>query len=119
MGLAHPGICPYGVFTARCGQSFFLSIQNQREWQRLCEEGIQQSDLLKDQHCLDNETRVAHREFVDEQVQQEVSAMDYAQVLERFTDADLAFAPVNEMTDLKSHPDFHTYTVKVGDALVE
>ena len=45
--------------------------------------------------------------------------MDYAQVLERFTDADLAFAPVNEMTDLKSHPDFHTYTVKVGNELVE
>lgn len=119
MGLAHPGICSYGVFTARCGQSFILSIQNQQEWQRLCEEGIQQPDLLKYQSCLDNETRVANREFADEQVQQVVSAMDYAQVLERFTEADLAFAPVNAMTDLKSHPDFNTYTVKVGDALVE
>ena len=119
VGLAHPGICPYGVFTARCGQSFILSIQNQREWQRLCSVGIQQRKLLKDQRCLDNETRVAHREFVDGQVQSAISAMDYAQVLEQFRLADLAFAPVASMTDLKSHPDFHTYSVKVGDELVE
>ncbi|MDB2416678.1 CoA transferase [Pseudomonadales bacterium] len=119
VGLAHPGICPYGVFTARCGQSFILSIQNQREWQRLCEEGIQQPDLFKDQRCRDNETRVSNRDFVDRQVQLGVSAMDYAQLSERFTQADLAFAPVNSMAHLKSHPDFHTYTVKVGDELIE
>jgi formyl-CoA transferase len=119
VGLAHPGICPYGVFTAQCGQSFILSIQNPREWERLCEKGIRRPDLLKDQRCLDNETRVAHREFVDGEVQQGVSAMDYAQVFEKFTEADLAFAPVNSVTNLKSHPDFHTYVVKVGDESIE
>ena len=45
--------------------------------------------------------------------------MDYAQLSERFTKADLAFAQVNSMAHLKSHPDFHTYTVKVGNELVE
>ena len=56
VGLAHPGICPYGVFTAQCGQDFVLSIQNEREWQRLCEVGIARTDLLADARCVDNPT---------------------------------------------------------------
>jgi crotonobetainyl-CoA:carnitine CoA-transferase CaiB-like acyl-CoA transferase len=119
VGLAHPGICPYGVFTARCGQSFILSIQNQREWQRLCDMAIERSELLGDPRCSDNETRVAHRQFVDKQVQQAVDKMDYDQVRARFNAADLAFAPVNAIADLKAHPDFHTYGVEVGSQVVE
>jgi len=119
LGLAHPGICPYGVFVAGCGRSFILSIQNQREWERLCDAGIQRPELRLDPRCADNETRVANREFVDGQVQQAVSLMDYTQVQQQFDAADLAFAPVNAISDLKSHPDFHTVGVEVGGSLVQ
>ena len=39
-------------------------------------------------------------------------------VEERFNRTDLAFAPVNELGSLKSHADFHTFDVTVGDATV-
>ena len=119
VGLSHPGICPYGVFTSSCGQSFILSVQNQREWVRLCEIGLQLPELAQDDRCRDNETRVANRAFVDQAVQDAVSTMTYAQVSQRFDQADLAFAPVNDVTALKQHPDFHTFAVQVGDVLID
>ena len=119
VGLAHPGICPYGVFTAQCGQGFILSVQNEREWQRLCAKGIGRDDLLDDKRCKDNESRVAHREFVDTAVQKAVSEMPYVLVQERFDAADLAFAPVHQISTLKTHEDFHTFDVMVGDMLIQ
>lgn len=118
IGLAHPGICPYGVFTAQCGQGFILSVQNEREWQQLCHTGISREDLATDPRCQDNETRVDNRAFVDAAVQEAISQMPYSRVEEFFNRADLAFAPVNELGNLKSHTDFHTFDVTVGDATV-
>src|SRR4051794_39705496 len=37
IGLAHPSIAPYGVFTSKDGKSVLISIQNEREWVILCE----------------------------------------------------------------------------------
>ena len=119
VGLAHPGICPYGVFSARCGQDFVLSIQNEREWQRLCNVGIARPDLLADVRCLDNQTRVQHREHVDETVQDAIAQLDYSSVQQRFSEADLAFAPVNPIGGLKTHEDLHTFSVQVGTTVVE
>ena len=118
IGLAHPGICPYGVFTAQCGQGFILSVQNEREWRQLCLTGISRDELATDPRCQDNETRVENRTFVDAAVQEAISQMTYQVVEERFTRADLAFAPVNELGSLKSHADCHTVDVTVGDATI-
>lgn len=119
MGLAHPGICPYGVFTAQCGQDFVLSIQNEREWQRLCKIGIVRTDLLADVRCIDNPARVDNRDFVDSAVQGAVAKLRYTEIQARFAQADLAFAPVNAIGELKTHPDFHTFEVAVGETTVE
>jgi crotonobetainyl-CoA:carnitine CoA-transferase CaiB-like acyl-CoA transferase len=118
IGLAHPGICPYGVFTAQCGQGFILSVQNEREWRQLCHTGISRAELATDPRCQDNETRVDNRTFVDNAVQEAIAQMSYDTIEERFNRADLAFAPVNELASLKSHGDFHTFDVMVGEATI-
>lgn len=118
VGLAHPGICPYGVFNSACGQAFILSIQNEREWQRLCDIALQRDDLRDDPRCADNASRVANREFVDSRVQEVLASVTYESIQQRFDLADLAFAPVNAMTNLKSHSDFHTFDVEVAGSLV-
>jgi crotonobetainyl-CoA:carnitine CoA-transferase CaiB-like acyl-CoA transferase len=51
-------------------------------------------------------------------VQEAISQMPYTRVEECFTRADLAFAPVNALGSLKSHADFHTFDVTVGDATI-
>lgn len=114
VGLAHPGICPYGVFTSADGVSFILSIQNEREWQRLCDVGIENPELTTDTRCSNNPTRVANRVFVDATVQYAFAQLDYQIIGRRLDLADVAFAPVSEISALKDHPDFHTETVRVG-----
>lgn len=114
VGLAHPGICPYGVFVSADRQRFILSIQNEREWQRLCEIGLERADLMHDLRCEDNEARVANRAFVDGEVQGVFALANYDSIEARLNKADLAFAPVNTLEALKDHPDFHTLTTRVN-----
>ncbi len=115
VGLAHPGICPYGMFTSADGVSFIMSIQNEREWQRLCQVGIESPELAADSRCADNPTRVANRVFVDATVQYAFAQLDYQSISQRLDLADVAFAPVSDISALKDHADFHTETVQVGD----
>jgi len=119
VGLAHPGICPYGVFTSADGQPFVLSIQNEREWRRLCEVGIHRAELITDGRCTDNETRVKHRGFVDGVLQDVFGRLGYAAVEQQLGQADLAFAPLNTVAQLKTHADFRTQAVVVGEELIE
>ncbi len=114
VGLAHPGICPYGVFAAADGRQFVLSIQNEREWQRLVETALDAPELMADARCRDNATRVAHRDFVDGAVQERLALWRYAELAARLDEADVAFAPLNGIADLKLHPDFHTQEIDVG-----
>lgn len=113
VGLAHPGICPYGVFASADEQRFVLSVQNEREWQQLCRIGLHRPELIDDSRCANNESRVAHREFVDGAVQDVFGAIGYSEVSARLTAADVAFAPLNSVSALASHSDFHTDSVHV------
>jgi formyl-CoA transferase len=119
VGLAHPSICPYGVFASADGVSFIMSIQNEREWQRFCQVGIENPGLALDERCGDNPTRVANRVYVDATVQYAFAQLSYQTISQRLDRADVAFAPVSEISALKEHPDFHTETVRVGDIDIE
>ena len=119
VGLAHPGICPYGVFVSADEQRFVLSIQNEREWQQLCRVGLDSGEMLEDPRCQGNETRVANREFVDGALQQTFAELTYAVISQRLAAADVAFAPLNPVSALLSHGDFHTESVRVQDQAIE
>ncbi len=119
IGLAHPGICPYGVFVSADDKPFVISIQNEREWQRLCSTGIDGGELLHDERCRDNETRVRHRSYVDEYLQTQFGALLYEEIDAQLSRADLAFAPVNEVADLAQHPDLRTAPITVAGQQVD
>ena len=118
VGLAHPGICPYGVFVSRDDVPFVLSIQNEREWERLCS-AVEQTDLLTDTRCTDNATRVSNRNFVDGVFESTFGALSYTSIKAKLEIADLAFAPVNPVSALARHPDFRTTQVLVGAESVQ
>ena len=105
IGLAHPGICPYGVFLSGDGQPFILSIQNEREWVRLIDQVIIERDLLEDPRCLTNEVRVENRRYVDDKIGGELKKLLYSEIENRFSRADLAQAPLMGIQDLKKHLD--------------
>src|SRR3954465_7770963 len=58
IGLAHPSIAPYGVFTSKDGKSVLISIQNEREWVILCERVMREPSLSRDPRFASNVARV-------------------------------------------------------------
>ena len=105
MGLAHPSIAPYGVFHSKDGKGILISIQSEREWKKLCADVLDQPDLPDDPRFANMVERVqqprAHRQDRRRQLWQ---AMTRDELLKRLADADIAFAEVNTMADLATHP---------------
>jgi itaconate CoA-transferase len=104
IGLAHPSIAPYGVFRSKDGKDILISIQNEREWKKLCAEVLDQPDLPNDPRFANMVERVRHRQLTDKMVGDSFASMTRDQLLKRLSDADIAFAEVNTMADLASHP---------------
>jgi crotonobetainyl-CoA:carnitine CoA-transferase CaiB-like acyl-CoA transferase len=104
MGLAHPSIAPYGVFTSKDGKDILISIQSEREWKTLCAEVLDQPALLSDPRVANMVERVRHRDFTDKTVADSFASMTRDELLKRLSDADIAFAEVNTMADLAIHP---------------
>jgi formyl-CoA transferase len=104
MGLAHPSIAPYGVFRSRDGKDILISIQSEREWKKLCADVLGQPDLPNDARFANMVERVRNRAQTDKAVGDIFATMTRDELLERLSDADIAFAEVNTMADLAHHP---------------
>ncbi len=104
MGLAHPSIAPYGVFRSKDGKDILISIQSEREWKKLCADVLGQPDLPNDPRFANMVERVRNRQLTDTTVGNSFATMTRDDLLQRLSDADIAFAEVNTMADLASHP---------------
>jgi len=104
IGLGHPTISPYGVFTSKDGKPILISIQNDREWRSLCKGVIGENSLGKDPRFATNLARVRHRPQTDGRVAEAFAAATHDELVERLTKADIAFAEVNGMEELSRHP---------------
>ena len=111
VGLAHPSIAPYGVFVTRDDKKILISIQNEREWVKLCREALDDPHFADDPRFNVNVRRVENRAATDARVQASFARFDNAQMIARLEKAGIAFAAVNEMTDLLAHPALSTITL--------
>ncbi|MDB5554662.1 MAG: L-carnitine dehydratase/bile acid-inducible protein [Rhizobium sp.] len=111
MGLAHPSIAPYGVFRSMDGKDILISIQSEREWKTLCAKVLGSAELAADPRLINGVERVRHRAFTDQTVSDIFGALSRDALLQRLTDADIAFAEVNTMADLSTHPHLRRITV--------
>jgi len=104
MGLAHPSIAPYGVFSSKDGKDILISIQSEREWKKLCAEVLGQPNLPDDPRFSNMLERVRNRAATDKVVGDVFGSLNRDELLKRLDDADIAFAEVNSMADLTVHP---------------
>ncbi|MEM6703071.1 MAG: CaiB/BaiF CoA-transferase family protein [Acidobacteriota bacterium] len=114
VGLAHPGIAPYGVFESGDGQSFVLAVQNEREWRSLCERVLQRPEWTQDERTATNAARVRHRELVDRAVQDAAAGRSYPSMEEKLVAADIAHAPVHDVGGLVRHRDLLLREIEVA-----
>jgi formyl-CoA transferase len=111
IGLAHPSISPYGVFASRDGAQILISIQNEREWRMFCRDVLQDETIADDPRFCTNVSRVANRAETDGMVARAFGGLPRAEVIDRLTRSDTAFAEVNDMAALSAHPHLRRTTV--------
>lgn len=104
VGMAHPSIAPYGVFTARDGEPILISVQSDREWAKLCRDFLHRPELAADPRFATNVARVANRAETDAVVAEGFARLDSAAAIESLLDADVALARVSDMERLSTHP---------------
>jgi len=76
VGLHHPSIAPYGAYETSDGIKTILSIQNEREWVRLCGEVLQLPDLVTDVGFSSNTLRVKNRVALDQAIASVLAGID-------------------------------------------
>ncbi len=103
-GLKHPSIAPYGAFTCSDGKQILLSIQNEREWLSLCREALGDETIATDPRFVTNSLRVENRQTLDSMIATHFGQFTRAQIIEKLTDASVAYGRVSDLADLAAHP---------------
>lgn len=111
VGIAHPSIVPYGVFRSADGQDIVIAVQNEREWQALVATVLQDQGLLSDERYSDNSARTARRSEVDAIIAQAFARRSADEIVALLEQARVAFAMVNDVAALATHPHFRRMTV--------
>ncbi len=111
-GLHHPTIAPYGAYRCGDGRQLLLSIQNEREWQRLCSDVLQQPDLPENPKFSSNVKRVESRAALDDIINTVFAAHSIDQLAVMLQTAQIAFGRLNTMDDFAAHPQNRFVTVR-------
>ena len=113
-GLHHPTIAPYGAY--RCGDDrmLLISIQNEREWLRLCSDVLDQPDLPQNPKFDSNVRRVANRASLDAIMNGVFSQYSIDKIAEKLQAAQIAFGRLNDMDVFTQHPQNRFVSVRTS-----
>jgi len=103
-GAHHATIVPYGPFKAGDGGTVFLSIQNEREFERFCEVVLERKDLSLDTRFSTGPSRAKNRSAMHEEIGRVFSKLTAEKILERLEKADIANAKLSSMQEFWDHP---------------
>ncbi len=115
LGLAHPSIAPYGVFRTGNGKDILISVQSDREWVSLCDVFMKNSAMARDPRFATNVARVANRPATDQMLRETFLSLDDIEARSRLTNADIAFASLNDMASLSRHPHLRRMIVETSN----
>jgi len=103
-GAYHATIVPYGPFRAGDGGTVFLSIQNEREFERFCEVVLSNPSLRNDPRFSNGPARSQNREVMHREIEEVFRDLSTSQLIERLEVAGIANARLNTMQDFWDHP---------------
>jgi len=103
-GAAHATIVPYGPFRAGDGKTVFLSIQNEREFARFCDQVLGEPALARDPRFSSSPARLQHREAMHAQIERVFATLDAGVVEARLEAAGIANARLNTLQEYWNHP---------------
>jgi itaconate CoA-transferase len=103
-GARHAVIAPYGPFRAKDGQTIYLAVQNEPEWERFCTAVLERADLLDDPRFSGNPARVANREELERTIDGILSTLPVEEIEARLGRAKVANARMNSVEEVWEHP---------------
>lgn len=118
-GLKHPTIAPYGAFECADGKVVLISVQNEREWQRLCAEVFSDADLATREGFASNSDRVANRAEVDRICGGFFAKRDREENIDLLAQAGIAYGRLSDLDDFSAHPQNRFITVGTEHGDVE
>jgi crotonobetainyl-CoA:carnitine CoA-transferase CaiB-like acyl-CoA transferase len=119
VGVAHPSIAPYGVFTTSDGASVVIGIQNEREWTRLCTDVGGRPEVATDERFVGNASRVKNRVALDNTVGEMIGTLSKEEVVSRLRAAGIAFAQLRSMEEFSRHPQLKLHTANTATGPVD
>ena len=119
LGLSHPSIAPYGAYYAKCGKRILISIQNEREWVKLCTSVLMLNDLYADSRFNEPTKRVKNRIELDKIISNEFVKYDKDLIVERLRKEKIACGVLNSIEDLEKHPQLRKIKCTIGDQEID
>ena len=118
-GLHHPTIAPYGAY--RCGDDrmLLISIQNEREWLRLCSDVLDQPGLPQNPKFDSNVHRVKNRTSLDAIMNGVFNQYSIDKIAEKLQAAQIAFGRLNDMDVFTQHPQNRFVSVRTSSGDVQ
>lgn len=103
-GARHASIAPYGPYRAGDGGSLFLSVQNDREWSRLCTAVLDRPELAGDPRFVHNTDRVAHNDDITAILDEVLAAYTADEAVDLLDGAGIACAHLRTPAEFAAHP---------------
>ena len=102
VGIGHPTIVPYGLFELGDGSSVLIGVQNDREFERLCTEVLEQPELAET--FPRNVDRAQARETVEGAIRDVFLRHDRESIRAALDGARIAYGFLNDLAALSRHP---------------
>lgn len=119
VGLKHPSISPYGEYSSADNKEVVISIQNNREWKRFCDEILKMPSLAEDERFRTNNQRVANRPELDQFISECFGQFSMNDLREQLYKSGIAFGAVNHTEDLVDHPQLRYVEVETPSGTAE
>jgi crotonobetainyl-CoA:carnitine CoA-transferase CaiB-like acyl-CoA transferase len=102
LGNAHPSIVPYDSYRTADGW-LTVAVMNQAHWQHFCL-ALDLGGLLEDPRFVDNASRVAHREELQEMVKKHFVLLSTAEAMRRLDEKGVPCAEVRDLAAVFASP---------------
>jgi itaconate CoA-transferase len=104
VGMHHPSIAPYGIYSVQTGETLLVAVQNDREWKTFCEDVLVRPELWERPEFATNSARVSNRVSLDTLIGETLCKLAMQELTGRLAKAHIAFGSFNTVSDLSVHP---------------
>ena len=103
-GAKHASIAPYGPYQTGDGGRVFLSVQNDREWEAMCNQVLARPDLATDPRFVHNPERLENDGLTTELLEKAFANHTAEEVVDLLDAAGIACARLRDPHEFMAHP---------------